>query len=480
MTGILQTTLLLLCSSRLARWLMTIGLTLTVIGLVAMVSSAHTVALPLFVVALIVGTPAVVVAPVLLGPMIFRAFSSPHAIGLIPGNRLKLALGALTTQLLLALFISGVVTAMMRHPFAPQASTVHSDLGRLWGVFVVAFGALSLQFLGYYWSSQYRFGGLWLVGVAQFAWLIDIGLREWDLRISFTTATGLDATLAVSVFAWVGFASVFLRASFIRPPYLSSFGTGTPASSRSTLYDKYFASRGPLNYTSSEAIGVLLSGFPRRRLSPFSRSMLMLMIFLVLMALAMAIGNHASGAYWLSWGAIVCPLAGPVAWGNASRLAARSKLLWMTSGLERADLFRQIEKRSWRVVFGFFALGVVFVAIRYGLHPGSAQMVARVLPPTWAIIVLVVPLISGATCIYSGLHYVRGRRIVDIMVLAGCLVFWFLDIFCGMAGVAMQTITALLALQVILVAPLRVLALRRWQRIDWVIYRPLRRATGIG
>ena len=53
-----------------------------------------------------------------------------------------------------------------------------------------------------------------------------------------------------------------------------------------------------------------------------------------------------------------------------------------------------------------------------------------------------------------------------------------LEILCVMAGAGMQTVTTLLGLQIILVAPLRILALRRWQRIDWVVYKPIRNATG--
>jgi hypothetical protein len=83
-------------------------------------------------------------------------------------------------------------------------------------------------------------------------------------------------------------------------------------------------------------------------------------------------------------------------------------------------------------------------------------------------------------CMYSGLQYVRGRRLADMLVVAGCLALWLFEMFCVVAGAGMQTVTTLLAIQIILAAPLRVLALQRWQRIDWVVYKPVRNATGAG
>jgi hypothetical protein len=65
-----------------------------------------------------------------------------------------------------------------------------------------------------------------------------------------------------------------------------------------------------------------------------------------------------------------------------------------------------------------------------------------------------------------------------VLIVAGCLFIWLLEMILVVAGAGMQTVTTLLALQIMLVAPLRILALRRWQSIDWVVYKPVRNATG--
>jgi hypothetical protein len=478
MMGVAQTTLLLLCSSRLARWLLLIGLVLTGLGLVAMIARADSVALPLFSVALIIGMPAAVISPVLLGPVIFRSLCAPRSIGLIPGGRLKLAGGALTTQLVLALFITGVVAALLAHPFATPASPALGGAGHFAAMFIVAFGLLTMHFIGYYWASQYRFGGLWVLGIMLGAWLFGAALQEWHLSNPFATVTGLSATLVITVLAWACFAIRFVRAPLIRSPHYSATGRLSPQSPQPAFHGKDVVLRGPLGFTQSEAIGVLLSGTPRYRLSTFSTALLWLVFVLVVMVFTT--GVHAFTRNWLNWGAFLCLLAGPVAWGNTSRLAARSKLLWMPSGLDRSELFRQIETKSWRVVFGFSALGAVFAATWFGLSIASLHAVAPFFAATWAVAVLATPWASGAMCIYSGLQYVRGRRLVDVLIVAGALAIWMLEMICVVAGAGMQTVTALLALQIILVAPLRMLALRRWQNIDWVIYKPVHNATGAG
>jgi hypothetical protein len=475
MMGIAQTTLLLLCSSRLARWLLLIGIVLTAIGLLAMFAGADSVSLPLFVVALIIGMPAAVISPVLLGPVMFRSFCAPRSMSLIPGGRLKLVGGALTTQLLLALFIGGVVAALRAHPFAAHALPAGGGPGHLAALFIIAFGLLTGHFIGFYWASQYRFGGLWVLGLLPGAWLFGTALQEWHLSNPFATATGLSVTLAISVLAWACFAIFFVRARLIRAPRFDSSAMG-PASPQPVLHGKGFAFRGPSGFTQSEAIGLLLSGTPRYRLSTFSRALMTLLFVLVVMVFTT--GVHAFSRNWLNGGGFLCLLAGPIAWGNTSRLAARSKLLWMPSGLDRGALFRQIETKSWRVVFGFSALGAVFAATWFGLSIASLHAVAPLFAATWAVAVLVTPLASGAMCIYSGLQYVRGRRLADVLIVAGCLAIWMVEMLCVAAGAGMQTVTTLLALQIILVAPLRILALRRWQRIDWVVYKPIRIATG--
>jgi len=56
---------------------------------------------------------------------------------------------------------------------------------------------------------------------------------------------------------------------------------------------------------------------------------------------------------------------------------------------------------------------------------------------------------------------------------------WMSEFFSVVAGAGMSVLTALLAAQIILVPLLRVLALRRWEKIDWAIHKGARNPWGL-
>ena len=75
--------------------------------------------------------------------------------------------------------------------------------------------------------------------------------------------------------------------------------------------------------------------------------------------------------------------------------------------------------------------------------------------------------------IYAGMSYIRGHRLAGALMAAVCVVLWFIDILNGSSGAIMAP-SQLLAIQIILVPVLRLLALRQWQDIDWLLNRPKR------
>ena len=83
MKGIAQTILLLLCWGPLQRWLLGIGLVLSVGGIVALTNVWHPDFQPLFAIMVFVGIACVVISPALVDGIVFRSLSAARATGLI-------------------------------------------------------------------------------------------------------------------------------------------------------------------------------------------------------------------------------------------------------------------------------------------------------------------------------------------------------------------------------------------------------------
>jgi hypothetical protein len=308
----------------------------------------------------------------------------------------------------------------------------------------------------------------------QLGWLLNTPFARTHLRPPLGL-TSLTVLLAMSLVAWLLFAITYLRARQVRAPHQYHAALTTTVGVRSPFYGADLVSRGPLRYSQRDALLLLLSGAPRNRRSPFARSLLMLSViagYLILAALVASI--HGLKGDWPELAGIGCLFTGPIAWGNVARLAIRTKSLWLAAGLDRAELFRQVEARSWRVVFGLTGLGITVAALWFELNLSPLHALAPPLAMNWLVALLVMPLASGAMSIYAGLQYVRGRRLPDMAILFATLALWFLGMMFVMVGAQTQTLCVLLATQIVLCAPLRALALRRWQHIDWLIFKPVR------
>jgi hypothetical protein len=404
---------------------------------------------------------------VMLDGVVFRSLSAPRAIQLIPRGQLKLLLGAFTTQLLLAALIGAAVAALMSLGSPAHRPPWESISARVAAVVVLAFAGLTVHFIGFFCTAQLRFGALWLLGYIVWPRLVLGAFARWHLHDLFSTAAGFEALLTFSLAAWLGFAIGYLRARRIRLPHRPGFGMDK--ASGSAFYSKDIPTAGPQRYTRRESLRMLLSATPRRRLSGFSSALLGILGFFVLVSLSTGIhGSFSDNG--LFFGRLACLVAGPVAAGYCGWLANRAKSLWLPSGLGRAELCREIEARGWRVVIVVSAIAIALEAIWIGFSGSRLSEIG----------ILVTPLASGAMLIYATLQYVRGRRILDVLIVAGCGALWFFEMICVMAGAPSQVVTTLVAVQIILVAPLRMLAVRRWQNIDWLIFKMVRSPPGLG
>jgi hypothetical protein len=453
MKGLGWTLLLLLCWGTLQRWLLGIGLILAVAGHVALAHDWHPDLQPLFVIQVYFGTLLVLISPVMVGGVVFRSLSAARAVTLIPNGRLKLVLGAFLSHLLLALLVGVAMSTTGGKSMAP--------------VFTTALAILSVQFLGYYWSSQYRFGGFWLLSWIIWLRLIYAAFKVGHLGDWLSTASGLFAALLVVLCAWLAFALLYLRARRVGVPVLDGFLVfNRSASSSRQLATPAFAATPTPRYSARSATRTLLLGIPWNRRTMWQRLLLgvLLVLFVGLPAqLKGPAGNSIGNTF--AWVPILV-VSGPVAWAFGFTMTQRARLLWLASGLGRAELFRVVEAYSWRLMFISICVAMVLIVPRILLGIRDFSGVAQLAT------FIAIPFASGASFLYAGMSYITGRKLAGTLIIAVCALLWLVNIGFPLSSTAPAP--ALLALEIVLVPVLRALALRQWRDIDWLLNRPKR------
>jgi hypothetical protein len=456
--GIAHTVVLLLGWSTVTRWLLGIGLALTGAGVLGL--QAAWPARAFFTVAAVFGVITAVISPVVIGGTVFRGLSAPRMLRFIPQGRLKLLLGALGTQLLLTAFIAGVITLM---------ATLAASAGMHASLFVQVFALLTLQCIGSFAAARLKAGGLlWLMSWALWAQLFAAGFRYGHLREFLASQAGLGATAGIALLAWLLFGIFYLKARQIVVPHTEP---GARPGARAGAKPVRVAAAADSRFTSAQAIPILLTGMPRERRAVIRRW------FAAGLAVAMiaAVFNALQG-HWNPGSLLIvalCLFAGPAAGSWAGVMTQGAKALWFHAGLSRAEVFAQLEMRSWRVLLGAFALCAALSACWFGVGGGRAPSVA------WSPGVLATPLASGALFLYAQLQYVRGRRFLDLLLFAMAMVLWAVEFITVMGQGAPARIAALIGAQVLLVALLRPLARRRWDRIDWAVHKDRRQFWGL-
>jgi hypothetical protein len=466
--GVARTILQLLYVSGLQRWLLGVGLILTLFGIGAQAAGWHPAAQPLFAVAAILGILCTVIAPIVVNGILFRSFSAPRAVQLIPYGRLKLALGAFGAQLLLALFIAITVGTMLLFRVAPyNAPPSGSTAGSLMAtVFAIVFSGLTLYFLTFYSALQFPRGGFVLfLGWFITPQLLSRAFAQLHLGALLVTRTGLSAVSMVSLLAWLVFAITYVRSRHIKLPQWSQIGLG-PSPPRAVA-DNTAVSPEP-QYSRPAAIRTLLTGLVDIRL----RTWTPVFIFLAFIGLMLLTAGAKENS--LLWALLICMFSGFFPVILSGLMTARARFLWLTAGLGRAELFTAVEMQSWRMIFivAGIAMACAIPLLAFSIHAHPANI--RFFP------VLAMPLVSGAAVVYVSLLYVRGRRrIGDNLIVAGFAAAVFAEIISVVSdpGSTTTVLPSLLGAQVILVPLLRRVAQRRWQNIDWLINRPIRPAA---
>jgi hypothetical protein len=467
MKGVAQTILLLLCWGALQRWLLGIGLVLAVGGLVALTNVWHPDFQPLFAIMVLVGVICVVISPALVGGIVFRSLSAARATGLIPNGRLKLVLGAFKSQLLVALFVGVAIGVLFTSSSLTQSSHLNRTTGQLTAVvFVITYALLSVQFIGYYWFSQFPFGGIWLFGYALWPQLFLATGRHWHLEALFATPAGLEGALAVIVSGWLLFALLYLRTRRIGVPHLDSFLLFSGKRSMSAA--PHAAAEHPISveipqYSRRNALRTLLLGLPENRPTLTVRVgiWVALLVFFVGLPLRLK-GNTGNPLAWVP----LMIVTGPIAAAFSISMTQRARTLWLASGLGRAELFAEVERYSWRLMLIVTGISLTLLVPQFVLGVHDLAAAAHFLRNA------ATPITCAAAFIYAGMAYIRGHRLAGSLIVALCVALWLIDILNLNGAIAAPSL--LLGVQIILVPVLRLLSLRQWQDIDWLLNRPKR------
>jgi hypothetical protein len=161
--GVAATMLRLLYVSRLQLWLFAAGMGAVALATGAMVRGWVPDARPLFGLAAALGIVTAVIAPCVTGPILFQSLYTPRAIALIPHGRLKLVVGALCSQLVVAALAGGGLGLLHARSGLQPGAPLIDTLAQAGAGFVIAFCALTAFFMIFSWVIQYRLGAvIWL------------------------------------------------------------------------------------------------------------------------------------------------------------------------------------------------------------------------------------------------------------------------------------------------------------------------------
>jgi hypothetical protein len=151
----------------------------------------------------------------------------------------------------------------------------------------------------------------------------------------------------------------------------------------------------------------------------------------------------------------------------STRLARRTRSLWLKSGLSRRGLLAAIEKQIWRTaVPRALAVSVVLstgIALAYDV---PMPMLARGLASAAATALLAV---------YLAVAFVRDSTLVEACVAAVLIASAGVGTWTALSGPAHRGVwLATILTQVAVALVFRGVAITQWRRIDWLMFKPPR------
>jgi len=368
---------------------------------------------------------------------LLRRLSSPRTHRFLPHFRSKMLAGLLSTivTVLLPWFIVWII--------AP-AQAVPSGWGFAFPVAIVSTVVL----------GTFVMAGSMVRGLLILPALFVVDRVPVVVPALFADA-GVQLPLTIGVLCaatWLAFGIWYWRVPRIAP------ADWLRPNSRLQHFDSLFDKREAL--TRDKAGGVYLTGrFPKRTL------------YRLLPAAIVVPSGFAIGNFWadpLPTPALLLGVPILLLFMNiilANRIARRARLLWLKRGHSRADSFLESERETQRMYFWNAIVTALWLS---GLAYPELQWHALL----WAFAFC---LTGGAFACYLGLMHTRGFKPLDVAAIGA------LTVSVGVAVAAMfletlplNTALAVLAFHIAGAWGCRAVSRRRWEQIDWLVFRPLR------
>jgi hypothetical protein len=463
--GIARTVWVLLWGRGLQSWLMVIGSAMTLATLGALAAHWYPSAHSRFVFWGLIGVMLTVISPLFANAIVFRSICAPRSTWLIPRGRLKLAAGAFLSHLLLAVFIGVAVGALL--PVSPSGAAVIQSMTK---VFAIAFALLTLHFLCFYWAAQFRMGILifWPYAVAI---ILLAGLPRSHLGATLASPIGLGAAATASLLAWALFAIRLVTVRHITLPEWAGTRSGSAAAAAASAD----IARRTAQYNTQQALWILLGGIANPRRVMFLTTLGMCIVFAAVM-LGILLGKP-SGKATLMWAFVICLFGALIPVMMADAMSRRARYLWLKPGLGRAELFKVVERSGWRLLLAG-SIAALLLAAPLVIYGTRFQHLAATV-----FAIQAAPLSLCAALFYVWLLQVRGGRFGDRLIMVVATAIVMLEVLFGEATFvnwtwqsdpATMLLPLLVGVHIVLVPVFRFLAQRRWQRIDWLIHKPVR------
>jgi hypothetical protein len=424
MKGALQIAVMMVSALRIQKWLLCLGALLMITGYSIPVSDLRAVVVLGFVIALV---PSLFMSGVQL-----RYFAAPQSMRLVPRGREQL-LGGVALVVLTVSVASAVVTWSLGAP--PKAVPV---IG-LWVAATTSIVVLSQFVL----LSSPRGVMTWILLITLLASLPNSGTARQLLRSIGQNPEWLSALVVV---LWAGFAIWFLRVhSFRTPSAVAQPGKGVLN----------------MSVTQENALRAFLFGTPSLRQQLTGSGMVLLLVSVIWGLVFAVMEAKASLADSLIKTIGVALGIGAYAGIGGWVAARRSKSLWLHGGVDRMGLFRLCEAQAWK----FFRITAI---------PALALLaIAWVVRPSVGISYTVQAAFyfcGGACLLYFGLMHVRGWRALDVAcaILLGAA--WMVMFATSQIAQGRHwLVPALMAVTLGAAFALRLVAMRRWRHIDWLV-----------
>lgn len=430
----------------LQRWLGGIALAIWALALLMFVLSGR----PAYVLALVatgtLGAAMYILATTMLTGFLCQALSVPRPHRFLPHFRPRMV----AAFLLVIVAVSSPALALLVWPTRPDGGTAGA-LTLLFAINIAALLAFSPRGVASVVAC--------LLLLANFVAIVGRPSGGTAPQADLSGASAQIAAVGVWVAWWAAFAVWYLRARSFRrwPPPSLLLAAGR--------LDVLLPSDTTGEFSRSSALATSLNArYPLRAKHLLMRLGYLLAVVAAASILLRRFGTATPIVFGYAAVALFLPICtiGPI----ANQLARRTRLLWLTSGLSRRALFAAMEHAVWRNKvpwsFATFACISTAAAFGYGWPPGTFGRVVAL----WG---------SGTVLsVYLGLA-VRRALALEFAIAVGLLTSVGVGAWAALAAPPRDDwLVGVAALQLAAAAAFRAFALARWERLDWLAFRPAR------